>query len=35
MTSPTALITGTDFITVATRDFDAAIAFYGDVLGLP
>jgi catechol 2,3-dioxygenase-like lactoylglutathione lyase family enzyme len=35
MTSPTPLITGTDFITVATRDFDAAIGFYGDVLGLP
>src|SRR3712207_9361142 len=28
------LITGTDFITVATRDFDAAQAFYGGVLGL-
>ena len=28
------LITGTDFITVATRDFDAASAFYADVLGL-
>ena len=35
MTSPTPLITGTDFITVPTRDFDAAAAFYGDVLGLP
>ena len=35
MTSPTPLITGTDFITVATRDFDAAIRFYGGVLGLP
>ena len=31
MTSPTPLITGTDFITVATRDFDAAIGLYGDV----
>jgi catechol 2,3-dioxygenase-like lactoylglutathione lyase family enzyme len=29
------LITGTDFITVATKDFEAARAFYGDVLGLP
>jgi catechol 2,3-dioxygenase-like lactoylglutathione lyase family enzyme len=28
------LITGTDFITVATQDFDAAVSFYGDVLGL-
>ncbi len=35
MTSPTPLITGTDFITVATRDFDAAVTFYGDVLRLP
>jgi catechol 2,3-dioxygenase-like lactoylglutathione lyase family enzyme len=29
-----ALITGTDFITVPTRDFEAAAAFYRDVLGL-
>ena len=28
------LITGTDFITVATKDIDAATAFYGGVLGL-
>jgi catechol 2,3-dioxygenase-like lactoylglutathione lyase family enzyme len=35
MTSPTSLITGTDFVTVATRDFDAASEFYGGVLGLP
>jgi catechol 2,3-dioxygenase-like lactoylglutathione lyase family enzyme len=28
------VITGTDFITVATKEFDAAAAFYGDVLGL-
>ncbi len=34
MPSPTPLITGTDFITVATRDFDSAVAFYGGVLGL-
>jgi len=27
-------ITGVDFITVPTRDFDAASAFYRDVLGL-
>lgn len=31
----TSLITGTDFITVATEDFDAAVEFYGGVLGLP
>lgn len=29
------LITGTDFITVATKDIDAATEFYGNVLGLP
>jgi catechol 2,3-dioxygenase-like lactoylglutathione lyase family enzyme len=34
VTTATPLITGTDFITVATRDFDAAAAFYGGVLGL-
>jgi catechol 2,3-dioxygenase-like lactoylglutathione lyase family enzyme len=34
MTSPKPLITGTDFITVATKDFEAAAGFYGDVLGL-
>jgi catechol 2,3-dioxygenase-like lactoylglutathione lyase family enzyme len=28
------LITGTDFITVATQDFNRAIEFYGGVLGL-
>src|SRR5260370_1211359 len=31
----TTLVTGTDFITVATRDIIAAERFYGDVLGLP
>jgi catechol 2,3-dioxygenase-like lactoylglutathione lyase family enzyme len=35
MSPPTPLITGTDFITVATKNFEAATAFYGDVLGLP
>jgi catechol 2,3-dioxygenase-like lactoylglutathione lyase family enzyme len=35
MTSQAPLITGTDFITVATRDFEAAKDFYGGVLGLP
>jgi catechol 2,3-dioxygenase-like lactoylglutathione lyase family enzyme len=34
MTSQTPLITGTDFITVATRDFEKAQEFYGGVLGL-
>jgi catechol 2,3-dioxygenase-like lactoylglutathione lyase family enzyme len=27
-------VTGVDFITVPTRDFDTACDFYGDVLGL-
>lgn len=31
---PRTLITGTDFITIGTKDIDAAIAFYGGVLGL-
>jgi predicted enzyme related to lactoylglutathione lyase len=35
MTTTTRLITGTDFIAVGTRDFDAAEKFYGEVLGLP
>jgi len=30
-----ALVKGTDFITVATRDYERAAEFYGDVLGLP
>ena len=29
------LVTGTDFVTVGTRDYEAAARFYGDVLGLP
>jgi catechol 2,3-dioxygenase-like lactoylglutathione lyase family enzyme len=35
MAPQTSLITGTDFITVGTRDFDSAVEFYGNVLGLP
>jgi catechol 2,3-dioxygenase-like lactoylglutathione lyase family enzyme len=31
----TPLITGTDFITVSTKDLDRAVDFYGGVLGLP
>jgi catechol 2,3-dioxygenase-like lactoylglutathione lyase family enzyme len=31
----TSLVTGTDFITVPTRDYEAAAKFYGEVLGLP
>ena len=32
--STTSLVTGVDFVSVPTRDLDAAMAFYGDVLGL-
>jgi len=35
MSDETPLITGTDFIALPTQDFERAIAFYGDVLGLP
>ena len=34
MTTQTSLVTGVDFITVSTKDFDAAVDFYGKVLGL-
>jgi predicted enzyme related to lactoylglutathione lyase len=35
MTTSTSLITGVDFVSVPTRDLDAAMDFYGNVLGLP
>jgi predicted enzyme related to lactoylglutathione lyase len=35
MTDPSSLVSGVDFITVPTRDFDKASEFYGTVLGLP
>jgi catechol 2,3-dioxygenase-like lactoylglutathione lyase family enzyme len=35
MTTETPLVTGTDFLGVATKDYDAAAKFYGEVLGLP
>lgn len=35
MSTPTSIVTGTDFVMVATKDFDAAVEFYGTVLGLP
>ena len=31
----TSLVTGVDFVVVPTKDFDASVAFYGTVLGLP
>jgi predicted enzyme related to lactoylglutathione lyase len=35
MTTDQPLVTGVDFITVPTRDFEKASDFYGTVLGLP
>jgi len=35
MATQTPLVTGTDFVTVATQDLDRAMQFYGNVLGLP
>ena len=34
---PTAqqLVTGVDFVSVPTRDLEAAVGFYGETLGLP
>jgi catechol 2,3-dioxygenase-like lactoylglutathione lyase family enzyme len=34
VSAPTDLVTGVDFITVPTRDFEKADEFYGEVLGL-
>ncbi len=33
-TTPATLVTGVDFVSIPTRDFEAAREFYGDVLGL-
>jgi predicted enzyme related to lactoylglutathione lyase len=35
MSTTTSVITGVDFICIPTKDFDAAVEFYGNVLGLP
>jgi predicted enzyme related to lactoylglutathione lyase len=35
MTTPEPLVRGTDFVTVSAKDFDAAVDFYGNTLGLP
>ena len=35
MATETSIVTRTDFVTVPTKDFEAAAKFYGDVLGLP
>ena len=31
----TQIVTGADFVTIPTKDLDAAVAFYGTTLGLP
>ncbi len=35
MTTPTALVTGVDFVSLPTADLERAMDFYGNVLGLP
>src|SRR5688572_15144889 len=35
MTTQTSLVTGVDFVSLPTRDFEAAVEFYGTRLGLP
>ncbi len=35
MSTSTTIVTGMDFVSVPTKDLDAARAYYGDVLGLP
>src|SRR5262245_6151378 len=35
MTTGTSLVTGVDFVSLPTRDLEAAMDFYGNVLGLP
>jgi catechol 2,3-dioxygenase-like lactoylglutathione lyase family enzyme len=35
MPTQTSLVTGVDFVTVPTKDYDASAKFYGEVLGLP
>jgi predicted enzyme related to lactoylglutathione lyase len=35
LTPPPSIVTGVDFVSVPTRDLEAAMEFYGNVLGLP
>ena len=35
MTTTSSLVTGVDFLVVPTKNFDTAVDFYGNVLGLP
>ena len=34
-TTESSFITGVDFVTIPTNDFDASVEFYANVLGLP
>ena len=34
MSTSTTIVTGVDFVSLPTNDFDGALEFYGDVLGL-
>jgi predicted enzyme related to lactoylglutathione lyase len=34
MSTATGIVTGVDFVAVPTRDFEAAVEFYGETLGL-
>jgi predicted enzyme related to lactoylglutathione lyase len=35
MSTPTSIVTGVDFVSVPTKNFEAAVEFYGTLLGLP
>ena len=35
MNASDSIVTGVDFVSLPTKDLDAAMAFYGEVLGLP
>jgi predicted enzyme related to lactoylglutathione lyase len=35
MSATSSPVTGVDFVGLPTREFDAAVAFYGETLGLP
>jgi predicted enzyme related to lactoylglutathione lyase len=35
MSTPEPLVTGTDFVSISAKDFDAAVDFYENTLGLP
>lgn len=35
MSTTARLVTGVDFVSLPTRDLEAAVAFYGETLGLP